>query len=67
MSLQNRKSVSYYFITPDNSSDLNNLLNELRQYFKLEHFPTIKTLKQEMSFVGKLELVKVIITNKITN
>ena len=67
MSLQNRKSVSYYFITPDNSSDFNNLLNELRQYFKLEHFPTIKTLKQDMSFVGKLELVKVIITNKITN
>lgn len=65
MSLQNRKTVSYYFISPEQSSEFTKLLNELRQYFKLEHFPTIKTLKQEMSFVGKLELVKVIVPHII--
>lgn len=67
MSLQNRKIVSYYLISTEHSEQFNNLLNELRQYFKLDHFTTIKTLKQEMSFVGKSEVVKVIITHNISN
>lgn len=67
MSLQNRKIVSYYFISTEHSEQFTNLLNELRQYFKLDHFPTIKTLKQEMSFVGKSEVVKVIVTHNISN
>jgi hypothetical protein len=67
MSLQNRKIVSYYFIYTEQSEQFHHLLNELRQYFKLDHFPTIKTLKQEMSFVGKSEIVKVIVSDNISS
>lgn len=53
MNMQNRKMVSYYCICAQNTSSLAATLTMLRQYFKIEHFPTVKTLKQEMVFVNK--------------
>lgn len=35
-------------------------MKQLSTYFKIDHFKSIKTLKQEMSFVNKLEIVKII-------
>ncbi len=42
------------------------MLTQLRNYFKLDYFREIKTLKQEMSFVHKNQIVKVIVTDAIS-
>ena len=42
MSLKNRKIVSYYII----SSNLGPEIAPLRQYFKVDTFPSVSTLKQ---------------------
>lgn len=60
MTLTNRTVVSYYLINPNKDSSIDDLIRSLRQYFKIDYFPEIKTLKQEMSFVNKQEVVKVI-------
>lgn len=60
MSLRSSKTVSYYFVHPHTPS-LQPLLGQLRSYFKLDHFPELKTLKQEMSFVHRNQIVKVIL------
>jgi len=62
MSLKNRKIVSYYLISAQTPS----ALKPLREYFKIDTFPSVNTLKQEMSFVGRDEVVKVIITESVT-
>ena len=59
MSLTNRKVVSYYLI----SSQHGPALSPLRQYFKIDTFPSVATLKQEMSFVNRTEIVKVIFSD----
>lgn len=53
MSLTNRKTVSYYLIHPHKDVAIDETLKGLRAYFKVDHFPEIKTLKQEMAFVNK--------------
>jgi hypothetical protein len=65
MSLKSKKTISYYFIQPHRDADLESTLKHLRQYFKLDYFPEIKTLKQEMSFVHKHQIVKVIFTKDL--
>jgi hypothetical protein len=59
MSLKNRKTVSYYLIAAQNGPTL----STLRQYFKIDTFPSVATLKQEMAFVHRFEIVKVIVTD----
>ena len=61
MLLKNRKIVSYYLI----STTSTNALHSLLEYFKIDTFPSVNTLKQEMSFVGKDEVVKVIVTDSV--
>ena len=63
MSLNNHKTVSYYIIAPNSIPNL----SQLRQYFKIDTFPSVSTLKQEMSFVNRFEIVKVIITDQVPN
>jgi len=63
--MTSRKSVSYYFIHFQ-SADHKDMLTQLRNYFKLDYFREIKTLKQEMSFVHKNQIVKVIVTDAIS-
>ncbi len=53
MTLTNRKTISYYLIHPSKDSSIVNVINGLRGYLKVDHFPEIKTLKQEMAFVNK--------------
>jgi hypothetical protein len=45
MSLKNRKTISYYLISSKKTS-FNQLLAQLRQYFKVDIFPSVTTLKQ---------------------
>jgi hypothetical protein len=65
MSLKSKKAISYYFIQAHRNPDLDSTLKQLRQYFKLDYFPEVKTLKQEMSFVHKNQIVKVIFTRDL--
>lgn len=45
MSLKNRKTVSYYIISNQKAS-IAPVLTSLRQYFKIDIFPSVATLKQ---------------------
>jgi|688.fasta_scaffold37760_2 hypothetical protein len=65
MTLNSRRTVSYYFIHPEKEVG-DDLLKHLRVYFKIDHFKSIKTLKQEMSFVNKLEIVKIIASSSLS-
>lgn len=65
MTLANRRKVSYYLIHPRKDAAIEAILKELRTYFKVDHFPEIKTLKQEMTFVNKHEIVKVIAAGEL--
>ena len=60
LTLRNTKPISYYLIQPHKDPALEQTLALLRQYFKVDYFPEIKTLKQEMSFIGANQVVKVI-------
>lgn len=62
--LKNKKTISYYLIAP-NKTTVAPLLTHLRHYFKIESFLSVQTLKQEMIFVHKLEIVKVILTQPL--
>lgn len=64
MSLKNRKTVSYYIISNQKAS-IAPVLSSIRHYFKVDIFPSVATLKQEMSFVHRFEVVKVIITGDL--
>lgn len=64
MTLNSRKTVSYYFIHPEKEVG-DDLMKHLRTYFKIDHFKSIKTLKQEMSFVNKMEIVKIIASSTL--
>lgn len=66
MTLTNRKTVSYYLIHPNRDASIDQLLISLRTYFKVDYFPEIKTLRQEMAFVNKHEIVKVIASAHLT-
>lgn len=65
MSLTNRKTVSYYLIHPQKDAAIDETLRGLRAYFKVDYFPEIKTLKQEMAFVNKHEIVKVVVSTDL--
>lgn len=39
MTLTNRKTVSYYLIHPQKDSSIEGMINGLRGYFKVDHFP----------------------------
>lgn len=45
MSLKNRKTISYYIICSQKAS-IAHVLASLRQYFKIDTFPSVATLKQ---------------------
>lgn len=45
MSLKNRKTVSYYIISNEKTT-IAPILSFLRQYFKVDIFPSVATLKQ---------------------
>ena len=62
ISLKNRKTVSYYFIS---SSLQASELSKLRKSFKIDIFPSLATLKQEMSFVNRFELVKIVVCENL--
>jgi hypothetical protein len=66
MTLSNRRIVSYYLIHPLKDASIEDMLRQLRGYFKVDHFPEIKTLKQEMAFVNKHEIVKVIASHDLS-
>lgn len=59
ISLKHSKTVSYYIIDPLHQTDLPTL-QKIRSYFKLDSFPSIKTLKQELSFYNQGQIIKVI-------
>ncbi len=65
MTLNSRKTVSYYFIHPEKEVG-DDLMKHLRTYFKIDHFKSTKTLKQEMSFVNKMEIVKIIASSTLS-
>ena len=65
LSLRNSKPVSYYFIQPHKDAALERVLADLRQYFKVDYFPEIKTLRQEMTFVGVNQVVKVVASGQL--
>lgn len=53
MTVSNRKKVSYYLIHSHKGTYILQWLQQLQQHFKIDHFMDIKTMKQEMSLVGK--------------
>ena len=65
MALSNRKKVSYYFIHAHKGTYTLQWLQQLRPHFKIDHFLEIKTMRQEMSLVGRNEGVKAIVTDEL--
>lgn len=65
MTLANRKKVSYYLIHSQKGTYILQWLQQLQQHFKIDHFMDIKTMKQEMSLVGKHEVIKAIVTDAL--